>query len=36
MNADEHLRVLVGDLIVQIAVLKAEIDRLKAEKAVAE
>ena len=30
MTADDHLKTLVGDLIVQIALLKAEIDVLKA------
>lgn len=30
MTADEHLQVIVGQLIIQVAMLKAEIDRLKA------
>jgi hypothetical protein len=28
MTADEHLQVIVGQMIVQIAMLKAEVDRL--------
>lgn len=31
MTADEHLQVIVGQLIIQMAMLKAEVDRLKAE-----
>jgi uncharacterized small protein (DUF1192 family) len=29
-TADEHLQIIVGQLIIQVAMLKAEIDRLKA------
>jgi uncharacterized small protein (DUF1192 family) len=29
VTADEHLQVIVGQLIIQVAMLKAEIDRLK-------
>lgn len=35
MNADEHLRILAGDLIVTLAIVKAENDGLKAQLAAA-
>ena len=30
-TADEHLQVIVGQLIIQVAMLKAEVDRLQAQ-----
>ena len=31
MTADEHLQVIVGQLIIQVAMLRAEVDHLKAD-----